>query len=93
MTQEQRLALRVLDMSLEQRMAWLKEGDNVETFLESVDDVMPELVEQGWARHEEFHDEPGAIVVTTGHGDVRQVVITDLGRVALTGMGSAVSGR
>ncbi len=94
MSNEQDLhrALRVVAMTNEERMKLLAyEGPATEAlwFLEHIDDLAPELHRRGWVEHRPFTKQPGEVVVTTGHGDVRVVVATDLGRKQLNAAVSA----
>lgn len=81
---QMRRALKVLAMTDTARLAWtIKGGEEVELFLREVDEVVPKLVRTGWAEHRSWTETPGAVAVTTGNGDLAEVVITARGRRAL----------
>ena len=52
-------------------------------FVEHIDDLAPALHERGWVERRPFDEQPGSVVVTTGQGDIRMLVITELGRAQL----------
>lgn len=79
-----RRALRVIAMTDEARMFLFVRrppelSPEAEWFLMNIDDLAPELHRRGWVEYAEFTHVPGQVVVTTGKGDVRAVVITELG--------------
>lgn len=61
----------------------VKLTDEAEWFLRRIDDLAPELHRREWVTYAEFTCVPGEVVVTNGKGDVRAVVITQLGRLQL----------
>ncbi len=81
--------LRVLALTNEVRMdrtMTLLTADpdaDLQWFVECIDDLAPALHERGWVTYEDFKKEPGSVVVTSGQGDVRNLVITDLGRAQI----------
>lgn len=80
-----RRCLRVLAMTNEERCEFaLSPSEERDWFLKSIDDLAPTLHELGWVRRADFDHRPGAIVVTTGQGDVRMLELTDLGRAQLS---------
>ncbi len=86
-----RRCMRIIAMSNPERiriampvtadMAW---------FLEHIDSLAPELHQRGWVEERAFTQEPGAVTVTTGQGDVQQLVATPLG---LSQLNAGVFGR
>lgn len=56
---------------------------DIDWFLEHVDDLATELHRRGWVEYAEFTYTPGQVAVTTGNGDIRAIVITELGRKQL----------
>lgn len=80
MTDEERLRIFRIDPGSSNLSQLHAEG---RWFLEAVDDLAPALHERGWVEYADFHHEPGAVVVTEGRGDVRKLLITDLGRAQL----------
>ena len=85
-------ALRIVAMTDEERLQLIP-GTEIDEepawFLEHIDDLAPELHRRGWVEYREFTHVPGSVVVTTGQGDVRVVVATDLGRKQLNAAVSA----
>ena len=74
--------LRVLALSDTERVLRATSvpiDDEVAWFLENIDDLAPGLHECGWVNYVEFTRQPGQVVVTTGKGDARGIVITRLG--------------
>ena len=83
-------ALRVLALSNQERMKLIANSYQYRDlsgvgswFLENINDLAPALHKRGWVEYAEFTHTPGQVVVTTGQGDVRAVVITELGRQQL----------
>lgn len=90
-------ALRIIALSNEARLlrvgfaqVKLRIGEattsdpDIDWFLEHVDDLAPELHRRGWVEYAEFTYTPGQVVVTTGNGDLRAVVATELGKRQLS---------
>ena len=76
--------LRVCSMTNEARKKFaIAPSEERDWFLEAIDDLAPALHERGWVAYADFDNEPGAVVVTEGRGDVRKLMITDLGRVQI----------
>lgn len=74
--------LAVVALSNRDRMKLVQSGA-ADWFLENVDDLAPELHRRGWVEYAEFDHRQGSVVVTKGQGDVRVLVVTDLGRAQL----------
>lgn len=82
---ELRRCMVVITMTAEQRMALVANAHpTAHWFLENIDGMAPDLLERGWIEQRDFDHKPGSIVVTTGAGDVRMVVATQLGLAQLS---------